>query len=66
MYAQGQGVAQNDAKAFEWFLKAAEQGFVDAQNNLGLMYLNGRGITQSDAKAFEWLLKAAEQGLASG
>lgn len=51
-----------DAKAAEWFSKAAEQGHVQAQNNLARLYLEGRGVEQSDAKAAEWFVKAAEQG----
>jgi len=31
MYANGEGVPENDAEAVKWYLKAAEQGFADAQ-----------------------------------
>ena len=48
----------------EWYRKAAEQGDVIAQCNLGFMYQNGTGIEQSYEKAVEWYLKAAEQGFA--
>jgi len=44
--------------------KAAEQGFAEAQYNLGWMYRNGRGVPGNDAKAVEWYTKAAEQGYA--
>ena len=30
IYLEGKGVAQNDAKAFEWYHKAAEQGLAEA------------------------------------
>ena len=66
MYANGQGVAQSYAKAFEWYSKAANQGLAPAQYNLGVMYANGQGVAQSYAKAFEWYSKAAAQGNASG
>ena len=46
MYAQGKGVAQNDAEAIKWFTKAANQNYADAQNNLGLMYEKGQGVPQ--------------------
>ena len=36
---------QGDAKAVKWYRKAAEQGLVDAQYNLGVRYANGRGGT---------------------
>ncbi|EFH23820.1 Sel1 repeat protein, partial [Neisseria polysaccharea ATCC 43768] len=41
MYANGQGVRQDDAQATQWFRKSAEQGNAKAQFNLGLMYANG-------------------------
>jgi len=62
MYADGEGVAQNDAEAVQWFRKAAEQGLAGAQFNLGQMYRLGRGVVQSDAEAVQWYRKAAEQG----
>jgi len=33
---------------------AAEQGFADAQVNLGFMYHNGRGVPQDYAEAVKW------------
>ena len=62
VYEYGRGVEQSDEKAVEWYLKAAEQGFARAQNNLGVMYANGTGVEQSYEKAAEWVLKAADQG----
>ena len=38
-------------KAVHWFTKSAEQGFAEAQNNLGVMYENGRGVPQNYRKA---------------
>jgi TPR repeat protein len=49
-------------KLFERFSKAAEQGYVSAQFNLGAMYYNGNFVDQNFEKAFEWFSKAAEQG----
>mmetsp|Transcript_50899 Transcript_50899/g.65177 ORF Transcript_50899/g.65177 Transcript_50899/m.65177 type:complete len:132 (-) Transcript_50899:311-706(-) len=43
-YRDGEGVGQDDEKAFYWIKKSAEQGFVDAQWNLGVLYHNGTGI----------------------
>ena len=54
----------DEAKAVEWYRKAAEQGLAEAQYNLGVMYLNGTGVAKDEAKAVEWYRKAAEQGLA--
>ena len=53
----------NYKKAFEWYKKAAKQGFAKAQYNLGIMYQNGQGVDVNYKKAFEWYEKAAEQGL---
>ena len=64
MYANGRGVAQNYAKAFEWYSKAAAQGDASAQTNLGSMYENGQGIARNPALANEWYLKAANNGSA--
>jgi TPR repeat protein len=42
--------------------KAAEQGNVDAQCNLGVMYAEGISIAKNEAQAVVWYRKAAEQG----
>ncbi len=51
-----------EAKAFEWYKKAAELGQVDAMCNLGVCYDYGKGVDKDEAKAFEWYKKAAEFG----
>ena len=62
MYANGKGVAQNDAEAVKWWRLAAEAGHASAQNNLGLMYKNGWGVAQDDVEAVKWYRRAAEAG----
>ena len=62
MYSDGEGVAKDSTKAFEWYSKAAELGLSKAQFNLGWMYFRGDGVTEDAAKAAEWWRKAAEQG----
>jgi hypothetical protein len=44
MYAEGQGVRQDDAEAVKWYRLAAVQGVAFAQYNLGLMYAEGQGV----------------------
>ncbi len=44
------------------FTKAAENGDMNAEFNLGVMYENGQGVEQSDLKAAEWYQKAADNG----
>ena len=48
MYANGKGVIQDDQEAIKWYRLAVEQGFADAQYNLGWMYENGQGVIQND------------------
>lgn len=63
LYARGQGVAQDQAKAAAWYEKAASQGVAAAQYNLGVMYANGQGVKADPEQAAKWFLKAAEQGV---
>jgi len=42
----------------------AEQGYAEAQNNLGMMYYFGDGVPQDYQEAVKWYRKAAEQGQA--
>jgi TPR repeat protein len=46
--------------------KLADQGYADAQYNLGVLYYKGEGVPENDAEAMRWFRKAAEQGLAEG
>ena len=54
--------AKNYTEAVKWYRKAADQGYADAQCNLGYMYNQGLGVTKSSAEAVKWYRKAAEQG----
>jgi hypothetical protein len=58
-----QGVPQDYVEAANWFRKAAEQGYVQAQNRLAQMLAIGQGIQQNDAEAASWYRKAADQGV---
>lgn len=61
-YAGGYGVRMNKRKAVRWFHLAAQQGYAEAQYNLGVMYADGDGIVKNERKAAYWLCLAAEQG----
>ena len=50
---------KNDVKAFEIFLKYAEQGNTEAEAWLGRCYMNGIGTPVNYDKAFEYFSKAA-------
>ena len=49
-------------EAYEWYKKAADQGYSAAQYNIGVLYNNGYGVSQDYNKAYEWYKKAANQG----
>jgi TPR repeat protein len=42
----------------------AENGDVEAQNNLGTCYAKGEGVPKDSAEAVKWFRKVAEQGFA--
>jgi hypothetical protein len=49
---------------FRGYQRRAEQGNVNAYNDLGCCYCKGIGVNQDEQKGMEWFLKAAQQGLA--
>ncbi len=63
MYANGNGVPENDSEAVKWYRLAAEQGFAGAQSFLAFMYEKGHGVPENDAEAIKWYRLAAEQGM---
>ena len=62
LYASGQGVERDSAKATEWYRRAAEHGHADAQYSLGERYANGEGVERDGAEAAKWYRKAAQHG----
>ena len=57
-----EGVPRDDAKAREWFEKAASRGDAEALYNLGVMHAKGRSVRQDYAAARALWEKAAAQG----
>jgi TPR repeat protein len=53
---------RNPATAVGWFEKAAAQGHILAQYNLGLAYARGSGVPPDAVKAGQWFRAAADQG----
>ena len=49
-----------------WYRKAADQGNVTGQLNLGVHYAKGQGVRQDYTQAALWFRKAADQGDAGG
>jgi TPR repeat protein len=62
MYADGRGGVQEFAAAATWYRKAAEQGLVQAEFNMGVMYTNGQGVPQDYVMAHMWFNLAAAAG----
>ena len=55
-------VGKSKRKAFEWYMKAAEQGHAEAQYNVGHFYYLGEGCKGNGVEAIKWWRKSAEQG----
>ena len=63
MYEKGiAGFPQDDRQAAEWYRRASERNFADAQTKLAYLYAAGRGVEQSEIEAARLFRRAAEQG----
>ena len=58
-------VQKDYPNAMTWFCKAADQGDVGGQNNVGWLYQNGWGVKPDYAAALTWYRKAADHGYAT-
>ncbi|MEN8734596.1 MAG: tetratricopeptide repeat protein, partial [Lentimonas sp.] len=56
------GVPEDDTEAVKWYRKAAEQGYAQAQYNLGMAYYYGHGVPEDYVESYMWLNLAAAQG----
>ena len=63
MYANGQGVPQDEVESFRWLRLAAEQGHAEAQYSLGVMYSLGLGVLRDFVIAHMWLNIADANGV---
>ena len=61
MYGSGRGVERDPVKAFEWFLKAAEQGVPEAMYNVGGALLQSSD-PEKKAEGKKWMILAANAG----
>lgn len=59
------GIPANPGEAVKWYRKAAENGHLLAQYEMGKIYHSGEGVAKDQVEAFKWWLKAAEQGHAT-
>ena len=62
MYQNGEGVKQDEAKAFELYERAHRAGHEGSTCNLGMMYMKGVGVRQNKEKGFELLQQAHTAG----
>ena len=63
MHSKGQGVPQDYKEAVKWYRLSAEQGFAQAQYNLGVMYVIGKGVPQDYVLAYMWWNIAGSNGV---
>src|SRR5262249_4123936 len=66
MYAKGDGVASDFAKAASWYKRAADLGNTAAMVNLGLLYAQGKGVPLDPETAVALYRKAASLGHPAG
>ena len=57
-------IENRSIKAANWYRKAAEQGYAEAQYKLGGYYEMGLGVERNYIEAAKWYRLAAEQGYA--
>ena len=62
MHCYGLGTEQNYEKAFEWFLKSAQEGNKFAQFSLANLYYYGNVAEKNLKGAFGWYMRSAKQG----
>ncbi|MEY4089750.1 MAG: hypothetical protein RJB55_2021, partial [Verrucomicrobiota bacterium] len=62
-HAGGQeGLAKDTAQAANWFRRAADQGFADAQFMLGIKLARGEGLPRDTVESAAWLQVATWNG----
>lgn len=63
-YAEGEGVDQDHAKAFEWHMKSAEAGLPWGMGSVGNASETGNGVAMDLGIAAAWYRRGADQGYA--
>jgi TPR repeat protein/SpoVK/Ycf46/Vps4 family AAA+-type ATPase len=61
-YVRGMGVEKSEAQAASWFLRAADNGHLQAQRYMAYAHLHGRGVKRNEAEGIRRLRIAAEWG----
>ncbi len=66
LYFEANGVTHSDKKGELWLRKAAEQGYAQAQSDMGTMYATGLIVRQSAVEADKWYILSSRQGFGPG
>ena len=45
-----------------WYRKATDEGYAEAEYNIGMLYANGQGVSRNLSQARLWMEKAAARG----
>jgi GAF domain-containing protein len=61
-YATGDDLPQDYSLAVKWYLRAAEQGHIGAQDALGSYFWIGRGVQKDVTRAYFWSVLARAEG----
>jgi uncharacterized protein len=63
LYSTGNGISENQLKAFQLFKKSADLENVDAMEQLGLIFRDGTSAVKiNDIESLKWFIKAADKG----
>lgn len=62
LYAEGQVVASDVQKSYEYYSRAAQKGHPQGQYQLGMCFLGGKGVPTDMQQAQQWIEKAAQNG----
>jgi len=61
-YSKGEGVEENDKKAFEWWKKSADLNHTSAIHNVLWAYQNERGVKKNRIEEMKYVKLSAENG----
>lgn len=61
-YLKGEGVKQDEREAANWYEKAANQGYPDAERAMGFVYRGGGARPMNKILSYMWFDLAAENG----
>ena len=60
------GIGLDYSAAYDWFMKAADEGYGNGFLGIGDMFYSGKGVEKDYAQAFTWFERAAAHGNVTG